>query len=121
MSYCRFSSDNWKSDVYVYHDVSGCYVTHVAEKRLVGDVPPLADIEDPDAFIASYLAQREAVDRAKTIKIGGKFDGQSFDDATLEDLYERLLHLQKEGYHVPADALEIISAEMQEGERDGLS
>lgn len=29
MSYCRWSSDNFKCDVYVYADVSGGWTTHV--------------------------------------------------------------------------------------------
>jgi hypothetical protein len=42
MSYCRFSSMNWMSDVYVYEDVSGGWTTHVARSRRV--VPPVPDI-----------------------------------------------------------------------------
>lgn len=41
MSYCRFSSDNWKSDVYVY-DAGYAYVIHVAgKKRLIAPIPEL--------------------------------------------------------------------------------
>jgi hypothetical protein len=42
MSYCRWSSDNWMSDVYVYEDVSGGWTTHVAgRRRPFGPVPDL--------------------------------------------------------------------------------
>lgn len=34
MSYCRFSSDNFMSDVYVYADADGGWTTHVAGNRL---------------------------------------------------------------------------------------
>ena len=41
MSYCRFSSDNWKSDVYVY-DAGYAKVIHVAgRKRLIAPIPEL--------------------------------------------------------------------------------
>lgn len=42
MSYCRFSSDNWKSDVYVYEDVGGGWTTHVAMRRR--KIQPIPDI-----------------------------------------------------------------------------
>jgi hypothetical protein len=41
MSYCRFSSDNWKSDVYVYEADEG-WVTHVAARRRM--FAPVPDI-----------------------------------------------------------------------------
>lgn len=42
MSYCRFSSDNWRSDVYVYEDVGGGWTTHVAgRRRAIGPIPDL--------------------------------------------------------------------------------
>lgn len=42
MSYCRFSSDNFMSDVYVYEDVSGGWTTHVAANCKL--IPPIPDI-----------------------------------------------------------------------------
>lgn len=42
MSYCRFSSNNWMSDVYTYEDVSGGWTTHVAgRRRPFGPVPDM--------------------------------------------------------------------------------
>lgn len=42
MSYCRWSSDNWRCDVYVYQDTNGGWTTHVAGRRHV--LPPIPDI-----------------------------------------------------------------------------
>lgn len=40
MSYCRWSSMNWKCDVYVYADASGGWTTHVASrKRIFSPIP----------------------------------------------------------------------------------
>lgn len=51
MSYCRFSSDNWMSDVYVYEDVMGGWTTHVASRRrLFGPVPDI-----PMSGLATWL------------------------------------------------------------------
>ena len=35
MSYCRWSSDDFQCDVYVYESVAGGFVTHVAANRVV--------------------------------------------------------------------------------------
>ena len=42
MSYCRFSSMNWRSDVYVYEHVAGGFTTHVAgRRRFIQPIPDL--------------------------------------------------------------------------------
>lgn len=53
MSYCRFSSDNWMSDVYVYPHVDGCYVIHVTAKRLL--FPPIPSL--PWGYIPMFGAK----------------------------------------------------------------
>lgn len=40
MSYCRWSSDFFQCDVYVYEDVAGGWTTHVAGRRLKHAPPP---------------------------------------------------------------------------------
>lgn len=42
MSYCRWSSDNWNCDVYVYESVYGGWQTHVAGRRRM--FPPIPDL-----------------------------------------------------------------------------
>lgn len=42
MSYCRWSSDNWRCDVYVYESCSGGWLTHVAGQKRV--LPPIPDL-----------------------------------------------------------------------------
>jgi len=34
VAYCRWSSANWRCDVYCYASVSGFWVTHVANNRV---------------------------------------------------------------------------------------
>ena len=42
MSYCRWSSMNWRCEVYVYEDLCGGWTTHVASRRrVVQPVPSL--------------------------------------------------------------------------------
>lgn len=61
MSYCRFSSDNWGSDVYAYESGDGVAV-HVAASKYVGDVPrvtfPVSTYKkDMDIFLAARKKQ----------------------------------------------------------------
>lgn len=42
MSYCRWSSMNWRCDAYVYEDCSGGFTTHVAGRRRV--IQPIPDL-----------------------------------------------------------------------------
>ncbi len=111
MSYCRFSSDNWKSDVYAWPDVSGDYVVAVAGRRLVGDLPPV-DHTTPETYIATYQAQLAAEKAAAKVDIGLPCDGEIFHEGSLKGLYGRLLTLRGMGYHVPQSALEEVEAEM---------
>lgn len=91
MSYCRFSSDNFQSDVYVYADVYGGYTTMVAEVRSGGD----------DSLV----------------KIGLPHDGETFNDETAEGVLKRLLSLRELGYHVPEVALLRLKKELED---DGI-
>lgn len=53
MSYCRFSADGHRCDVYVYEDLSGGWTTHVAQRRTRFGVLP-------DLFSSPLLAQLTA-------------------------------------------------------------
>lgn len=112
MSYCRFSSDNWKSDVYVYES-SGGFVTVVAGNRLVGDVPPLLPIkhENTDEWLAAYRAQRNFMETAEHAPIELPHAGEGFTDYTAADCVARLLQLRALGYHVPQCAIDSLCEE----------
>ena len=117
MSYCRFSSDNWKSDVYAYESESG-YEIHVAASRHVGDIPKLPDISKVDEFeyLEAYMKHLEAIDNARLVNIGGRYDGMSATFDTPEELHVFMEHLQKEGYHVPSYVFETLKEEFDAGQ-----
>lgn len=52
MSYCSFSSMNWRCDVYVYEDTTGSWTTHVAGRRRA--VPPLPTFMDSRMTLSLY-------------------------------------------------------------------
>lgn len=100
MAYCRFSSDDWLSDVYTYETEYG-FVTHVAATRYVGveNVP------------AAYGERVEWLERAEAVEIGLPHDGKTFCDNTPDECAQRLLWLRADGYHVPQDAVDRLQAE----------
>jgi hypothetical protein len=120
MSYCRWSSDGWRSDVYVYEDVSGGWTTHVAGRKRTHpeECPKLPwDRDAPDwekRFTAAYEAERKWVDESTLEPIGLPHDGESFNDPTPGDCADRLEALRALGYHVPQHAIDTLRAEAEE-------
>lgn len=113
MSYCRWSSDNWLSDVYAYESARG-FEVHLATNRYVGEIPPLLpwSEENPDAWFRRYQEQMAVVTRLPKEPIGGPFDGQTFVYATLDEFYDGLLDIMKEGYHVPDFVFDMLEDEI---------
>jgi hypothetical protein len=66
MSYCRWSSDFFECDVYVYANVSGMWTTHVAGRRLKHRVPDALKAAHPDRgdpdFVRKYMEAYRAVE-----------------------------------------------------------
>lgn len=118
MSYCRWSSDNWRSDVYVYPSSQG-WETHVATNRVVGEIPrepdwgliTTAEAEGTKQFVREHNAVLEYLRTAERTPIGLAHDGESFNDSTPLGCLETLLMLRKEGYHIPEAALEELREE----------
>jgi len=119
MSYCRWSSDNHKSDVYVYHGEEG-YITEVGRNRIVGEVPQLPpwrnDVPNDPVFWDAYNRQRDFLDSAEHRPIGLPLDGQHLVDDDLPDLLSRLEQLRSIGYHVPEFVFKIIKEEIKNDE-----
>jgi len=93
MSYCRWSSDDFRCDLYCYADIGGGYTTYVAKVRFLG------------------------ADHSQTVAIGLPHDGETFNDPDLPSLLTRIMSLVALGYHAPAYTIQRIRAEIaaQEG------
>ena len=115
MSYCRFSSNNCKCDVYAYEAESG-FTVHVAASRLVDEIPPLLHILSTpnEEWFASYQKQAEAIRKSPHKNIGGIYDGKSFSFDTLPELLACLLDIREHGYIVPDFVIEDIEEEIKE-------
>lgn len=96
MSYCRTSSDNWKSDVYVICNLHG-WETMVAYNRLAPGVP--TPDEQPGMFPREY------------VPIDHPDAGKSFLDDSPDACVLTLLRLRDSGLHVPEKAIERLLSE----------
>jgi len=113
MSYCRWSSDDFRCDVYVYEDVCGGWTTHVAGNRIVGEIPRVPDITTApqDEWARAYQKQTAFLDGAKHEPIGGPHDGETFNDPSPSECADRLDSLRADGYTVPQHAIDELRDE----------
>jgi hypothetical protein len=116
VSYCRFSSDNFACDVYVYESVGGAFVTHVAGNRVLGEVPklPRPTKENAAEYLAARRAQSKFLDTAKREPIDLPYAGQSLGDDTAAECADRLEQLRALGYNVPQYAIDALRHEHNE-------
>lgn len=118
MSYCRWSSDKFMCDVYVYHSVGDYWSTNVAASRPEEPMPD-ADMRllmDGQKFwwLLQHRLAEEARETIARKPIGLPHDGESFEDATPGDCADRLEYLRSLGYLVPQHAIDALRAEAGE-------
>lgn len=115
MSYCRFSSDDFQCDVYVYEDCYGGWTTHVASCHRVfrEPLPPVIEWSEDnhEAFCERDTRVMEMVDKAELVPIGLPHDGAFFNDETPGECAERLKELKAMGYLVPQYAIDALLEE----------
>lgn len=111
MSICRFSSDDWKSDVYVYYSARGI-VINVASNRFVDldDMPKLSNNMSTEEMVETMIEQTNFVSRVERVDINGLFDGKSFYVNDEEEAYSMLRSIQNAGYHVPEFVFEELKS-----------
>lgn len=125
MSYCRWSSDDWKCDLYCYEDAGGGWTTHVAGRRRIGEVPPdfwdkfVAQEITPKEYTKLHNEQMEVLSTLPFEDITLPHAGETFNDPTLGAFKARLVHLRSLGYHFPDYVLDTIDKEIRKAVRDG--
>lgn len=111
MSVCRWSSDNYRCDLYIYETDAG-FSVHVASNRPVGVIPEVpippvaASGSDWDQWFVLHRAQMDFLKNADRAPIGGPFDGASFDGLDAAEVPELLSALRLAGYRFPDHVLE---------------
>ncbi len=113
MSYYRFSTDDYGSDVYVYADGIG-FVTHVARSRLrfQETLPPPETDEIAD--INRSVRVDQLVQDAVYEPIALPLAGETFTDADATSCLARLHQLRGHGYRVPDVAIRRLEFEIAE-------
>lgn len=121
MSYCRWSSDDFQCDVYVYAHVNGGWTIHVAGGRKTPDAPRPAPLDHPDwwnhgeagvvAFMNRQKAVREWVDTAPMLPIGLPHDNETLTTDTPSECADQLERLREIGYNVPQYAIDALREE----------
>ena len=114
MSFCRWSSDDWKCDLYAYESDEG-FVVHVAANRYIERIPHLPSVQKTPMtkWMKAYRAQMKAVRGAHSEKIGGTFDGQTLVYPSLKTMLEGILLLRTSGYNVPEFVISNIESELE--------
>ncbi len=112
MSYCWFSSDNWKSDVYIYDGSEGI-TCHVSTIYYNGYIPKLPDIKTckPGEWSKALEKQYRALDKCIKMKHKSDLAGDTFYTKDPQEMIRYLRIIQQEGFHVPSfifDELESI-------------
>jgi len=115
MSYCRWSSDDFQCDVYVYESCQGGFDTHVAGQRYVfkEPLPPPVNLSQDNIqeWMARHNKVSETLDHDSMIEIGLPHDGESFNDSTPGECADRLESLRAMGYVVPQYAIDALREE----------
>jgi hypothetical protein len=122
MSYCRWSNDDFRCDLYCYEDVAGGWTTHVAARRYVGSSERpheewrllLGNDEEQAEFWRQHAALHEWLEKAQLVPPGLGHDGKTFHDYSLEDFLARLLMLQGAGYFFPPSVIDDVRQEIKE-------
>jgi hypothetical protein len=126
MSYCRFSSDNWRSDLYVWGGADGIVVCVAGNRRmgpLMNDFWPTDWGNDAQVkmWAKSHQAQMAALESCSTVFIDHPESGAMDTYADARDALERLVYLRNEGFHVPQFALDRLAEEALEEEAGGYA
>ncbi len=121
MSYCRWSSDDYQSDVYVWADIAGTWRTEVAGRRWIFTAPLPPPVTIPvgrDGWAEEWVARSNAVSALlDDLDSGHWYDlpepegGRSYEHDTPGECADNLARLAALGFHIPAGVIEDLRTE----------
>lgn len=120
MSYARFSSNAFRSDVYVYESQAGHYQIDVAanehdvDRSKLPEEPERGDDNFGEKYIKYLREVMDLIRDADTVPVCGPMDGESFTEETAESALERLIEIREAGYNVPEEATNRLRQEAQQ-------
>ena len=115
MSSCRWSSDDFRCDLYVYGADDGV-VIHVASRRHAvpeADYPPPVDLtpESTDAWLRRHEQVMALIEKAPLEPIGLPLDGEDFHGLSYRDAAEKVRELIALGYRCDPSVADELEAE----------
>lgn len=115
MSYCRFSTDDFRSSVYVYLSREGWTVV-VASNRIdytgIELPPPIPEDEDHVVeWIERLVAVNDAVRGATRVPIDHPDAGAMLVYTDPTECADKLDQLERDGLHIPAGTADAVRAE----------
>lgn len=116
MSYCRFSSDYFNCDLYIYEDITGSYAMHIAGSRYVFDRTPIKPTKTVEDFVNNHGYVMTALRTADVVEIKLPYAGESFYFAELSQVIEKVKELQALGYVVPSNIIPSMEEEISSSE-----
>lgn len=115
MSYCRWSSDDFQCDFYVWEDCAGGYRAVVASNRRTPDepFPPFVSYEEEgfDAWWGRKKKVDAMLEACERKSIGLPHDGENFWLDTPGECADKLVELRSCGYNVPQYAIDALREE----------
>ena len=122
MSYCRWSSDGYRCDVYAYEHVDGYFSVNVAGRKRVfpDDFPTdpwmdfFAQKIDSETFTKRYREYHDLMDALPFQDLTIPSVGKCFEEPDLESFLARMKALKDEGAHIPDGVIEGIEEELAE-------
>ena len=118
MSYCRWSTDNFKCDVYAYESCYGGWQIYIASHRYEDGIPlvdnNLLIKEKTKEWTEQYIKQSKWLETAKFEPIGLPLDDGDIVCETLPDFLAKMQEIKKAGYHIPDWVFDDIKEEIKE-------
>lgn len=115
MSYCRWSTDDFQCDLYIYEDVAGGYTIHVAGNKVVfpEDLPEYVDLtpETAEAWMERHQKVMAMIEHAERVPLNLPHDGDCFRLDTPTEAADKVQELMGMGYRCPPDVIEVLRAE----------
>lgn len=120
MSYCRFSSDGFRSDVYVYLGVGGYHIL-VAQFHCTNDFVYPELLPAPSGKRALERHCKAVSDKQKhwiatmtRTKLELEHAGDEFVLRTAREAVDRLKYLSALGFHVPESCFQALQSEVED-------
>ena len=106
MSWCRFSSDSYRCDLYVYETEHDVVANVAAFRKKLGDGARFPDLSlPPEAFADACAKFFDALRDAETVPIGGPFDGDFREFGDFAEARKFVSECIDAGYRAPANLL----------------